>query len=99
MQASRDLSDLVVAQAGRVVAMDDAWEPYRLVDADGVAVESVAAYLRDLQAAARSAATARSHALDLLRWFRFLWVVEIGSSGSSPPGRWSSTACGECLTA
>ena len=67
-----------MAQAGRVVAMDDAWEPYRLVDADGVVVESVAAYLRDLQAAGRSAATARSCALDLLRWFRFLWAVEIG---------------------
>ena len=53
------------------------WEPYRLVDADGLAVEPVAAYLRDLQAADRSAATARSYALDLLRWFRFLWVVEV----------------------
>jgi site-specific recombinase XerD len=75
---SRDLSALVVPQAGRVVATDDPWEPYRLVDADGMAVESVAAYLRDLQAAGRSAATARSYALDLLRWFRFLWAVEIG---------------------
>jgi site-specific recombinase XerD len=74
----RDLSALVVAQAGRVVATDDVWEPYRLVDVDGILVESVAAYLRDLQAAGRSAATARSYALDLLRWFRFLWAVEIG---------------------
>jgi len=77
-ETSRDLSVLVVPQAGRVVATDDAWEPYRLVDADGVAVEPVAAYLRDLQAADRSAATARSYGLDLLRWFRFLWAVEIG---------------------
>ena len=77
-ETSRDLSALVVPQAGRVVATDDAWEPYRLVDADGIAVESVAAYLRDLQAAGRSAATARSYGLDLLRWFRFLWAVEVG---------------------
>jgi integrase len=77
-ETSRDLSVLVVPQAGRVVATDDAWEPYRLVDGDGIAVESVAAYLRDLQAAGRSAATARSYGLDLLRWFRFLWAVEIG---------------------
>ena len=77
-ETSRDLSVLVVPQAGRVVATDDAWEPYRLVDADGVVVESVAAYLRDLQAAGRSAATARSYGLDLLRWFRFLWAVEVG---------------------
>ena len=65
-------------QVGRVVATDDVWEPYRLVDVDGIAVESVAVYLQDLQAAGRSAATARSYALDLLRWFRFLWAVEIG---------------------
>ena len=77
-ETSRDLSALVVPQAGRVVATDDVWEPYRLVDVDGIAVESVAVYLRDLQAAGRSAATARSYALDLLRWFRFLWAVEIG---------------------
>ncbi len=65
-------------QVGRVVATDDTWEPYRLVDFDGIAVESVAVFLRDLQAAGRSAATARSYALDLLRWFRFLWAVEVG---------------------
>ena len=45
---SRDLSVLVVPQTGRVVATDDVWEPYRLVDVDGIAVESVAVYLRDL---------------------------------------------------
>ena len=58
-ETSRDLSALVVPQAGRVVATDDAWEPYRLVDVDGNAVESVVTYLRDLQAAGRSAATDR----------------------------------------
>jgi hypothetical protein len=77
-ETSRDLSALIVPQAGRVIATDDVWEPYRLVDADEIAVESVAAYLRDIQATGRSAATARSYALDLLRWFRFLWAVEIG---------------------
>jgi hypothetical protein len=53
-----------------VVTTGDPWEPWRLVGADGVVVEPVGAYLRDLQAAGRSAATARSYALDLLRWFR-----------------------------
>lgn len=77
-ESSRDLAALVVSQAGRLVATDDPWEPYRLVDADGVAVEPVAAYVRDLQAAGRSAATARSYVLDLLRWFRFLWAVQVG---------------------
>jgi hypothetical protein len=40
---SRDLSVLVVPQAGRVVATDDVWEPYRLVDVDGFVVVSVPA--------------------------------------------------------
>jgi hypothetical protein len=76
-ESSRDLAVLVVPQAGRLVATEDSWEPYRLVDAGGVAVEAVAAYLRDLQAAGRSEATARSYGLGLLRWFRFLWAVEV----------------------
>ena len=31
----------------------------------------------DLQAAGRSMVTQRSYAMDLLRWFRFLWAVEV----------------------
>ncbi len=66
--------------------LTDPWEPWRLVDGDGVVVESVAAYLRDLQAAGRSMTTARSYALDLLRWF----PVPLGGRGwlgSGDPGR------------
>jgi hypothetical protein len=37
----------------------------------------VAEFLRDLQAAGRPATTQRSYALALLRWFRFLWAVEV----------------------
>ena len=40
-------------------------------------VEAVSAYFRDLQAAGRSEATVRSYGMDLLRWFRFLWAVEV----------------------
>ena len=76
-EPTRDLATLVVPQAGRLVSTDDPWEPCRLVDADGVVVESVAAYLRDLQAAGRAAATSRSYGLDLLRWFRFLWAIDV----------------------
>jgi hypothetical protein len=89
-ETSRDLSALIVPQAGRVVASDDTWGPYRLVDFDGTVVESVAAYLRDLQAVRRSVTTARSYALDLLRGFRFLWAVEVG--WVSRPG----TSAGGC---
>lgn len=73
----RDLAALVVAQAGRLISTGEPGEPYRLVGADGQVVEPVAAFLRDLQAADRSPATARSYGLDLLRWFRFLWTVGV----------------------
>ncbi|WP_222432366.1 tyrosine-type recombinase/integrase [Leekyejoonella antrihumi] len=54
------------------------FEPYRLVDADGVLVVPVAAFLRDLQACGRSVSTLRSYGMDLLRWFRFVWSIGIG---------------------
>lgn len=75
-ELSRDLAALVVPQAGRLVATGSLWEPYRLVDADGLTVEPIAVYLRDLQAAGRSEATLRSYGNDLLRWFRFLWAIQ-----------------------
>jgi len=68
---------MVVPLVGGVVATEDPWEPYRLVDAAGAPVEAVSAWFGDLQAAGRSAATARSYGMDLLRWFRFLWAVGV----------------------
>ena len=70
--APQDLSSLVVPQRGSLEATSDPFEPYRLVDGDGVIVVPVAVYLRELQASGRSAATQRSYAYDLLRWWRFL---------------------------
>ena len=61
---------------GSLRATGDPWEPYRLVDPRGETVQPVAAYLKDLQASGRSAATQRSYGMDLLRWFRFLWAIE-----------------------
>ena len=58
--------------AGRLVATGDRWEPYRLLDGDGVVVEAARAYFGHLQAAGRSEATVRSYGMDLLRWLRFL---------------------------
>ncbi|WP_240437752.1 tyrosine-type recombinase/integrase [Sciscionella marina] len=72
----RDLASLVVPRAGSLVATGDLWELYRLVDPAGDAVEPVAVWLRDLQAAGRSALTQRSYGVDLLRWFRFLWAID-----------------------
>jgi site-specific recombinase XerD len=62
---------------GRLEETVDPFEPYRLLDPCGCVVAPVAEYLKDLQAAARSAATQRSYGMDLLRWFRFLWAVEV----------------------
>jgi len=73
----RDLSMLVVPRVGAVRTTEDLWEPVRLIDAAGDAVPSVAAFLKELQASGRSTSTQRSYAMDLLRWFRFAWAVEV----------------------
>jgi hypothetical protein len=85
-----DLAALVVPQLGGVVTTDDPWEPWRLVNADGVVVEPVAAYLRDLQSAGRSVTTARSYALDLLRWWWFLLCTCQASGCESVGSCWLS---------
>jgi site-specific recombinase XerD len=73
----RDLAALVVPQDGRMVATGDRYEPYRLVDADGVVAAGAAAFFRDLLAAGRSESTVRSYGMDLLRWFRFLGAAGV----------------------
>src|SRR5690242_9988921 len=92
--ADRDLSVLVVPRVGAVEAGSDAWVPVRLIDGDGEPVVPVMAFLQELQAAGRSAATQRSYAMDLLRWFRFGWAIEVrvghrGRMESGDPGRGS----------
>jgi integrase len=73
----RDLASLVVPTAGGVVAVDEVWEPVLLLDSSGCVVAPVRAFLQDLQAAGRSTATQRSYAMDLLRWFRFGWAIDV----------------------
>jgi integrase len=92
-----DLAGIVVAQVGKVVATGDEWEPYRLLDSDGVPLPAVAAWLAELQAAGRSPATLRSYAMDLLRWFRFLWAIGVdwdraGRSEARDFSRWLQVA-------
>lgn len=43
----------------------------------GEVVGPVTVYLRDLQAAGRTAATQRSYGMDLLRWFQFCWATGV----------------------
>ncbi|MGH3272847.1 MAG: site-specific integrase [Streptosporangiaceae bacterium] len=76
----RDLASLAVPWTGSLAETGDRWLPYRLEDPDGEPVEAVSAFFRDLQAAGRSEATLRSYGMDLLRWFRFLWAIEVSWS-------------------
>ena len=62
---------------GSLVATGSKWEPYRLLDPEGRPVGAVSAFFSDLLAAGRSEATVRSYGMDLLRWFRFLWAIEV----------------------
>src|SRR5215469_2404895 len=71
------LSGLIVPLSGAVQATADPFEPFRLVDPAGDPVLPVMEFLADLQAGGRAAATQRSYAMALLRWFRFLWAVEV----------------------
>ncbi|MEU7046677.1 site-specific integrase [Streptomyces varsoviensis] len=75
--ASRELKHLVLPEVGELVETEDPWEPYRLVGGDGGRIESAAVYFKDLQAGGSPATTLRSYGMDLLRWWRFLWAVEV----------------------
>jgi integrase len=77
MSEERDLSALIVPRAGAVDAGGDLWEPIGMVDATGERVTAVSVFLKDLQASGRSVSTQRSYAMDLLRWFRFVWAIEV----------------------
>jgi site-specific recombinase XerD len=71
------MAGLSVPLVGSLVATSDEWEPFQLVDPGGAVVDGVSAFFRDLQAAGSSEATIRSYGMDLLRWFRFLWAIEV----------------------
>ena len=81
--APRDLSRLVMPLRGSLEATGDLFEPFRLVGADGGVVAAAGAFFRGLAACGRPAAAHRSYGMDLLRWWRFLWAVEVGWDGAT----------------
>jgi integrase len=81
-ETPRDLAAMVIPQVGRLVATDDPWMPYRLVDENGASVAAVSAWFAELLASGRAEATVRSYGLDLLRWFRFCWAVGLCWDGA-----------------
>lgn len=94
----RDVSGLVVARVGRVVATGDPVLPWAVLDGAGAPVVPVAEFLRDLLACGSSPASCRSYGFDLLRWFRFLAAVEpIGIVRSGARSAISCCGCG-CVT-
>ena len=70
----RALAGLVVPSVGRLREAGDGWE---LLDPAGERVAAAEVFFRDLLASGRAESTVRSYGMDLLRWFRFLWTVEV----------------------
>ena len=72
----RDVGALVVDAVGEVRATTTA-VGLVLVDGDGVEVAAVSEFLASLLACGASRGSARSYALALLRWWRFLAAVDV----------------------
>lgn len=73
----RDLTCFVLPEIGVLEETGNSYAPYRLLDPAGAVVPAVAVWFSELQAQARAASTLRSYGMDLLRWYRFLWAVEV----------------------
>ena len=76
--AGRELAGLVVARAGRVAQTSDPTLPWVVLDGAAARIDAADVYLKELLACGSSAASCRSYAFDLLRWFRFLAAVDVG---------------------
>lgn len=75
--AEREVDAIRLPRWGRVAPMPDAVVPFAVLDADGQAVEPVGRFLRDFVARGRRSGSVRSYAYALLRWWRWLIVVEV----------------------
>ncbi|MCC3328345.1 site-specific integrase [Nocardia abscessus] len=64
-------------RAGLVVPTDRAHPPFVVLDRADVEIVAVTEYLAELALGDSSPLTCRSYAYDLLRWFRFLWVLDV----------------------
>ena len=72
----RDVNVVVVASLGRVVH-DPATPEVAVLDAAGLAVPEIGDFLASMLAGGASPRSARSYALALLRWWRFLAAIEV----------------------
>jgi len=68
---------LPLPRKGAVVEGPHAGLPWLVCDDDMFEVEAASEYLRDLMLGDGRAASCKSYANDLLRWFRMLWAIEL----------------------
>lgn len=79
----RDLGSVRLSRWGRVVAADGV-VPWFVVDPAGQPVLPIQAFLRDFAARGNRSWRVRSYAFDLLRWWRWLQVVETDWDKATP---------------
>lgn len=77
VSTTRDVTWLKIPRVGAVHDGPDASLPYLIVDGQGQELLEVSDFLRHLVASDFSPSSVRSYAQALLRWYRFLWVVEV----------------------
>jgi integrase len=75
-RVDRDVESLTLPAWGRVVATPGV-VPWMVIDPDGRAVTAIQVFLRDFVARGNRPGSVRSYAYSLLRWWRWLRVVEI----------------------
>lgn len=75
-EVERDVTGIVLPRWGGVIQIDDpvAW---LVVDDDGMPVEPIRWFFRDLIACDRATSSLRSYGYDLLRWWRWLRVIDV----------------------
>ncbi|WP_045876466.1 site-specific integrase [Pseudofrankia sp. DC12] len=77
VEGGGDLAGLQVPLVGALRATGSLFDPFELVDAAGERVGAVTEFLRELQGRGRAEGTQESYGRDLLRWFRFVWALEV----------------------
>ncbi|MGH3757194.1 tyrosine-type recombinase/integrase [Actinophytocola sp.] len=73
----REVDAIRLPQWGWVAPTPDAVVPFAVLDAAGRPVEPIRLFLRDFVARGRRAGSVRSYSYALLRWWRWLIVIEV----------------------
>ncbi|MGH3610104.1 MAG: tyrosine-type recombinase/integrase [Pseudonocardiaceae bacterium] len=82
-QVDRDIASIQLPMWGRVVAAEGV-VPWLVVEDDGAPVEPIRRFLADFVAQGNSKSSVRSYAYALLRWWRWLRVVEVKWDQATP---------------